>query len=254
MQEDCDDMTSALAFPTALHEDVAQTVVGFFKGRVDAVLVIASCARGMAVSASDLDMVVLVVPENRDALEHEWTAFRTSSDAVGRLTLHLDLIDGIYQPAKWDDGGGPDDFELEIGNHVAYSAPLWVGGPRFEKLKARWLPYYEESLRNERLEMVRNACLLDLDFIASYVERELYFQAFDRLYKAFREFLQALFISRRLYPVAYNKWIRNQVCDLLGTPELYPELPRVLEVRRLEGNGLLTNRDHLKDLAMAWLS
>lgn len=249
-------------FPTTLHADVAHQVTSFFEGRegVEAVLVIASCARGTAVPESDLDMAVLIAPERRDVVEHEWEAFRDSSEAIRALTasnrfaaLHLDLIDGEYHPVRWDDGGGPDDFELEIGNHVAYSAPLWEGSTKFEQLKIRWLPYYEEPLRRQRLAMVREACLNDLEFVPFYVRRDMHFQAFDRLYKAFREFLQGLFISQHIYPIAYNKWIREQVCDLLSAPELYAELPRVLEVPKLEGSGLLTNHERLLALATEWL-
>lgn len=28
--------------------------------------------------------------------------------------------------------------------------------------------------------------------------------------------MQALFIARRTYPIAYDKWIREQVVDILG--------------------------------------
>ena len=45
--------------------------------------------------------------------------------------------------------------------------------------------------------MVRTACVYDLEHALFFVRRGLYFQAFDRLYKSFQEFLQALFIARR---------------------------------------------------------
>ncbi len=56
------------------------------------------------------------------------------------------------------------------------------------------------------------------------VDRGLYFQAFDRLYNAHQEFLQALFISRRTYPIVYNKWIHEQIVDILHLPELYESI------------------------------
>ena len=70
------------------------------------------------------------------------------------------------------------------------------------------------------------------------MERGLYFQAFDRLYKALREFLQGLFIARRTYALAYNKWIRMQVVEWLGLPELYAELTPILEISRLESDQI----------------
>jgi hypothetical protein len=208
-------------------------------------------------------MAVLVTSntssESRQFLAQSWAAFAKATEPIRRLTtagrfaaLHLDLFDGEFDSIVWDDGGGPDDFELEIGNQVAYSVPLWQKGKHYDQLKARWLPYYEESLRSSRLEMVRAACFRDLDFVPFYVDRGLYFQAFDRLYKTFREFLQALFISRRIYPIAYNKWIRYQVSELLSEPALYGQLSSVLEVPQLEGSGLLTNGTLLRDLVTEW--
>jgi ADP-heptose:LPS heptosyltransferase len=66
----------------------------------------------------------------------------------------------------------------------------------------------------------------------------LYFQAFHRLYDAFREFLQALFISRRTYPIAYDKWVREQIEEILEMPELYQQLPRLLEIEHFESQEI----------------
>jgi hypothetical protein len=108
-------------------------------------------------------------------------------------------------------------------------------------LRATWLPYYPSALQQARLAMVRNACQDDLEHVPFFVARGLYFQAFDRLYKAFQEFLQALFIARRTYPLAYNKWIREQVAGWLGLPALYRQLPAVLEIGRLESADVEQN-------------
>ena len=86
--------------------------------------------------------------------------------------------------------------------------------------------------------MVRRYCLNNLQHIPTYVERGLYFQSFDRLYNAYREFLQALFIARRTYPIAYNKWIREQIVDILGLPQLYPQLTHLFEIKRFESDEL----------------
>jgi hypothetical protein len=128
----------------------------------------------------------------------------------------------------------PDDFEVGIGNILVYSVPLWQRGDYLARLKRQWLPYYDEALRRQRLTMVRHYCLNNLHHIPLYIERGLYFQSFDRLYNAYREFLQALFIARRTYPLAYNKWIREQVEEILGLPELYAELAHLFEIRRFE--------------------
>ena len=149
-----------------------------------------------------------------------------------------DLIAGVFAPQERDEVAGPDDFEVQVGNFLAYSVPLWQGSDYYDRLKGQWLPYYDDTLRRQRLEMVRHYCLNNLHHIPPYVERGLYFQSFDRPYNAYREFLQALFIARRTYPIAYNKWIREQVEEILGLPELYAQLPRLFEIQHFESREI----------------
>ena len=61
--------------------------------------------------------------------------------------VHPDFIDGVFTPQERNEGGGPDSFELEIGNFLAYSVPLWQGSKYYAHLKEKWLPYYDEELR-----------------------------------------------------------------------------------------------------------
>jgi len=164
----------------------------------------------------------------------------------------VDLFDGRMMPTVWDDGGGPDSFEIEIGNRVAYAAPLGEMGAYFRQLQSQWLPYYEEELRLSRLAMVHEASARDLDAVPFFLGRGLYFQAFDRLYKAFQEFLQALFVARRTYPLAYNKWIGEQVNEWLSLPDLYQELPQILSVRSIESAETGQKADVLRVLLERW--
>src|SRR5262245_58034371 len=258
-------MISPLKFPTALHQEVADLARNFFSSHasVDTILVVNSCARGRAVAGSDLDMAVLILPtaptQEVQSLTMKWQQFMATEPKVhrfrstGRFTqVHVDVFDGRMMPAVWDDGGGPDSFEIEIGNRVAYAAPLHEAGRYFRELRSQWLPYYGEELRLSRLTMVREECARDLDAIPFYLNRGLYFQAFDRLYKAFQEFLQALFVARRTYPLAYNKWIREQVTEWLSLPELYQELPPILSIRTLEGAEIGEKADVLRALLERW--
>lgn len=251
-------MVSPSAYPTAEHARAAEAVVDFFAGlpETQAVLLTCSCARGKATRDSCLDVAVLV-PAGRTPgrVEGLWEAHHREEevfrrlDAVGRWS-HVDLIviDGEFQPRArgWTDG--PDEFELEIGNALAWSVPLWSRGDRLEELRRRWLPYYDDALRAERLAEVRKYCRNDLDHIAPYVERGLCFQSLGRLWSAFREFLQALFISQRVYPIAYDKWIREQVVEILGLGTLYPELTGLFEVARLESDELARKAARLGEL------
>ena len=258
-------MVHCARFPTPLHQQAAETIVAFFSScsGVDSVLLVNSCARGVATAESDLDIAVLVSRElstsDRHSLEQQWQHLLAAEEvfqhlrAAGRFTgVHLDLFDGQFVPEAWDDGGGPDGFELGIGNQVAYSWPLWEGTTAFRDLKTTWLPYYAEALQQQRLAMVRDACHYDLDHVPFYSVRGLYFQAFDRLYKALQEFLQALFITYRTYPIAYNKWIREQVETHLGLPELYTQLPLILEISHLESTEVVHKAHHLRTLVEHW--
>jgi hypothetical protein len=261
-------MTTAPVFPTEAHARVAEAIEHTFAAddAVDTILITNSCARGRATPESDLDLVLLVkdgLPADAvRALETRWAAFMAGDGAVlaylntGRFAhIHADVITGTYTPTVWDDGGGPDAFELEIGNHVAYSAPLTPPGPALGGLQARWLPFYDDALRVSRLTMVREACLYDLDHVPFFVRRDLPFQAFDRLYKAHQEFLQGLFIARRRYPLAYNKWIREQVVEWLGLEVVYGRLLASLSIPDLAAVSTLTEHARrARDLANDFLS
>jgi len=248
-------------YPSKQHERAAEKVVDFFSNypEVEAVLLTCSCARGRAVPESCLDLAVLVLPEilpqKRTSLEDEWNTFYEKADVFQQLLKlgdysHVDLefVSGDFKPGYHGWTSGPDEFELEIGNFIAYSVPLLKKSDYFDRLKKQWLPYYSEPLRKERLEMVRKFCLNNLHHIQPLVRRGLYFQAFDRLYNAYREFLQALFIFFRVYPIAYDKWIKEQIVELLELPELYLELKGLLEIGNLESQEIAQKGAVLENL------
>lgn len=143
---------------------------------------------------------------------------------------------------------GPDSYELDIGNTYVYSALVFERDQYFTEASKRYLPYYDESLRQERLAEVLKFCINNLDHIPLYNARELYFQSFSRMYDASREFLQALFISRKVYPIAYDKWIKKQLVEILDLPDVYKQLVSVYEVSDLEGDDLITNSEKLRKL------
>ena len=171
---------------------------------------------------------------------------------VGKFShVHPEFFDGQFAPTEQDEAAGPDSFELGIGNCLVYSVPLWERDGQSDHLmdiRRTWLPYYDDGLRQKRLEAVRWFCLNNLHHIPLYVERGLYFQSFDRLYNAYQEFLQALFITRRTYPIAYNKWIREQIVEILGLPQLYQQLPRLFEIGHLESSELVGKAEELERL------
>jgi predicted nucleotidyltransferase len=246
------------SYPTQEHEKAAEVVANYFSNikEVESVLLIGSCARGKASPDSCLDMAVLVRPEESKVrikdLEVAWNDFHDKEIAFKKLKeigkyafVEIEIIDGDFKPKMREWTSGPDDFELEIGNFLGYSVDLLSKGNYLEQLKAKWLPYYSEELREKRLNEARKYCINNLEHIPLYLERELYFQSFHRLYVSFREFLQALFISKRVYPISYDKWIREQVEEVLGLPELYVRLPRLFEYKNFESREIA---DRAKDL------
>jgi len=248
-------------YPTPEHQRAAEIIVDFFVSnyKIDAVLLVNSCARGRATRDSCLDIVMLSKPDpsrsQSSELEAGWEELEKSDQAIRTLykvgkysVVHPDFIHGVFLPREQDEAAGPDDFEIEVGNFLAYSVPLWQGSDYFTQLKEQWLPYYNEDLRKQRLDKVRWYCLNNLHHIPLYIERGLYFQSFDRLYNSYREFLQALFIARRAYPIAYNKWIREQIEEILGLPELYAQLSHLFEIRQFESNEIVEKAKEVEEL------
>jgi predicted nucleotidyltransferase len=248
-------------YPTVEHERASKVIVNFFSklSDIEAVILTGSCARGKGTKDSCLDIMVLLPRKTslhtKSDLIRRWNDFYESDAAfaelreIGRYShVDLDFVDGCFIPKPRGWTSGPDEFELEVGNTLVYSVPLWEKDDYFKRLKAKWLPYYDEKLRQSRLAMVRQFCLNNLDHVPLYVNRGLYFQAFDRLYNAFQEFLQALFISRRTYPIAYDKWIREQIEDILKMPELYKQLPRLFEIKHFESQEIAQKARRLERL------
>jgi hypothetical protein len=249
------------AYPSLQHQDAAETITDYFVSnyKIDAVLLVNSCARGKATRDSCLDIIMLAKPDaSRSSLkdlEAGWEEFEKSSQVIQDLykvgkysVVHPDFISGVFKPWEQDESAGPDDFEVEVGNFLAYSVPLWQGSDYYDALQAQWLPYYSEELRLKRLERVRWYCLNNLHHIPLYLERKLYFQSFDRLYNAYREFLQALFIAHRTYPIAYNKWIHEQIVEILGLPELYEQLTHLFEIQQFESREMRDKATEIEEL------
>lgn len=192
-------------------------------------------------------------------VEAAFEAFAAESDAMAELAalgpfvaVDLGAITGEFGPGPRSWTSGPDDFEVAIGNEVAYGVPLWDRSGRLEGLRRRWLPFYGDELRASRLAEARMYVVNDLDHLPLMVARDEPFHAFHRLYLAFQGFLQALFIARRTYPIAYDKWIREQVEGLLGLGDLYTHLPPIVGVDRLRLPALTAAAEKLRALLDEW--
>jgi len=246
------------AYPTLSHESAAAAVTTFFSERdgTGAVLLVNSCARGKATPQSDLDMVVLVGDGgDRASLHADWEHFRVTDPALLAFStsgpfavLHVDIEEARIPLPDHPADEYPDGFELMIGNWLVWSVVLWERAGFHDRFRADWLPYYDDQLRRQRLADIRLQCASNLRLLPTYVHRELYFQAFSRLWESFQLFLQAIFIQRRIYPIAYTKWIREQVVDILGLPDLYQELPSLFEIDHFESDALVRKGASLQRL------
>src|SRR5881275_539494 len=94
-------------YPTQEHQRAADAIVDFFVSnyKIDAVLLVNSCARGKATRDSCLDIVVLTKPDPSrsplSALEAGWTELEKSNQTINALyqvgkysVVHPDFIHG----------------------------------------------------------------------------------------------------------------------------------------------------------------
>jgi len=200
----------------------------------------------------------LTPSEQVDRLDQAWQAFAAGSSAIAELIaagrwsdVHLDITDGVFEVQPIDHE--IDWLEVEVGNLLAYSVPLFERGDRLGELRREWLPFYADELRSERLRAATETCLGYLDRIPWFLDRQLWFQALSRLHGAFSWFLLGLHVKHRTYPTAYDKWIREQIVDNLALPKLYERLPPLLEIERLESRELQGKANDLRDLLQTYL-
>ena len=110
------------------------------------------------------------------------------------------------------------------------------------------------SLETKWQEHLRSASVFQrLKSVGRYSVVHLYFQVFGRLQFAFKSFLQGLFIAHRKYPIAYDKWIKEQVVEVLKLPELYGSLPSLFELDHFESPEIILKALDLKRLVGEYL-
>lgn len=251
-------------YPTIEHEQAAKRIVEIFSkdASIKTILLIRSCARGKATKDSCLDITLITKNiKNQDKIERKFNKLLKKEKAflqlkkVGKFS-HIDLLvrDGKPKIKKRDWTDGPDKYELEIGNTFIYVKVLFDKDNYFKKLRKKYVPYYSEKIRKKRLKEVKMYMLNNLAHIPLYIKRKLYFQAFDRLYNANQEFMQALFIKKRIYPIAYDKWIKEQFIEILKMPKLYKQIVDNIQIKKFESNEIAKKAKNLEKIAKKYLN
>jgi predicted nucleotidyltransferase len=251
------------AYPSQFHEDATYAVVKHFRGKpfIKAILLTNSCARGKATKDSCVDMTVVHEPsistQAYAEMKQSFSDFFSqepifeSIKKVGKYSeMEVDFTDAVVNLSSFKRGPttGPDQFELAIGNPFVYSVILWEADSYFRDLRDSWLPYYSEELRLRRLADVIRYFQNDVDHIEPFAYRGFHIECIKRMYHAFEEFIQALFISRRIYPIAYDKHIHEQIVEILGEEELYPLLTILFEIEKLNIGNLIEKSKALTKL------
>jgi len=217
-------MTFKPGFPTKLHHDAAELIKNYFLAipNVDTVLVVNSCARGQAVPESDLDFAILVAPgtkpDEKRNIEDSWQIHSETHQTIIKYKqssqfahLHLDIIDGNYVPMNIKNGEPIDYFEIEIGNQICYSAPMHNPGSYFQMLQSKWLPYYNEALRLQRLQMIKDACNYDLDHIPFLSEESFISRHSTCFTKSSRSIFKSYLLQTEFIPLLTISGLRNKL-------------------------------------------
>lgn len=64
--------------------------------------------------------------------------------------------------------------------------------------------------------------------------------------------IQAFFIVQRRYPLAYNKWIREQIAVQMGLEDLYFQCKALLTLADFVSAEFVQKADTLRRLVTAW--
>lgn len=248
-----------IVFPTKTHQEGCEKAIKFLKARrsVLAISLGGSTARGQAEYDSDLDINFYVknfsdVGKIKKEYERFYARYlkpllkRKDVSGFFDITIQERHLNPGPQLRHWT--SGPDDFEIEIGNSFAHVTLIEERNSAFSRAAKRFLPYYSENLRKKRLKETVKYGLNNIAHIEPYTRRKLYDQVYKRLYDARKEFLQALFISKRKYPLDYDKWIKYELEEILGMPKIYKKLVPLYELKKLESKEMVRKGERLKEL------
>jgi hypothetical protein len=141
-----------------------------------------------------------------------------------------------------------DEFETTVGNLLVYSIPLYQKGKKFQRLRQKYLPFYDYRLRSIRLKGTAEEFSYKIWKTRWLAERGECFATLEALLESQRIFLQHLFIKERKYPIDYTKWLKDQCTEILAMPKLYPELISIINGIELTKNCIFEKSNMLEKL------
>lgn len=257
-----------LSFPDENYRAVLTMLVEYFReySGVYAVVLTGSLARGKAVKGSCIDLFVFLRSKHLSLLASTINS-RTEaySRLGGQICYYQGKIEGgiefgdVRVDVGFTDGSfnctheysfdiTRDDLETTVGNLLVYSVLLYQEGKQFQRLKQKYLPFYDDALREIRLKGTAEEFDYKIRKTKWLAKRGEYFAALDALLEAQRIFLQHLFIKERKYPIDYVKWLREQCSQILAMPKLYQELAQIVDGIELAKNGIIERGDLLEKL------
>ncbi|MDE1828090.1 MAG: hypothetical protein KGH65_02950 [Candidatus Micrarchaeota archaeon] len=113
-----------------------------------------------------------------------------------------------------------DEFERHIGNLFIYGICFYdLPRSNYHKIKEKFTPYYDESLRILRIRVLKLALTEKIKYLANFSPDKL--AQLNLLYVIERMMLQYAFIYYKVYPYSYEKWIKKQFLELIKSKKLY---------------------------------
>jgi predicted nucleotidyltransferase len=257
-----------LKYPHEGYKKILTDLVEYFKvyPGVYAIVLTGSLARGKAVKGSCIDLFIFLGKKQFNMLaskiEFRKKAYSRLNGHIcsyegdveegimfGDVRVDIDFTDGNFNPCYENSFDiTRDEFETTIGNLLVYSVALHEKGTQYQRLKQKYLPFYDDNLRKARLAGTAKEFNYKIWKTRWLAERGEYFAALDALLEAQRIFLQHLFIEKRKYPIDYVKWLKEQCAQILNMPSLYQELASVINGVELSKKGIFEKSDVLEKL------
>lgn len=258
----------SLNFPLKNYKTALTKFVNYFKdySGVYAIVLTGSLARGKAVKGSCIDLFIFLPTKHLKLLSSTINSrIKAYSRLGGQIAYYEGEVEGgiefgdVRVDVGFTDGSfnckrknsfdiTRDNFETRVGNLLVYSILLDQKGNRFQSLRRKYLPFYDNALRKIRLKGTAEEFDYKIWKSRWLAERGEYFAALDAVLEAQRIFLQHLFIKERKYPIDYVKWLSEQFSEILSMPKLYQELSQTVNRIELTENGISEKSDLLEKL------